>query len=215
MYLPRQFFMSACSKSLEIPFNAEFLPILHDVQLARPFKDSKTFVDMPLGHNVSLQDVVAGYQDLKKMYPKGLRNDSNLQSFLATYFLQTGNELTQLRNVKASKYTGQPSTLEISDFVQKVVDIWPTLTRETNPVCKSCLSSLIPLKHSFIVAGGRFGEAYYWDSFFILEGLLQSGDEYVKIAKNMILNFVHLRDVIRTNHNKKINIYFKVSLNKE
>lgn len=53
---------------------------------------------------------------------------------------------------------------------------------------KRCESTLIPLNHTFVVPGGRFREQYYWDSYWIIEGLIQS--ELYSIANSSIQNFM-------------------------
>lgn len=42
------------------------------------------------------------------------------------------------------------------------------------------------------MAGGRFREPYYWDSYWILEGLLRTRGSFTEIAKNTIENFLDL-----------------------
>ena len=42
-------------------------------------------------------------------------------------------------------------------------------------ILKRVRSSLLPLPYPFVVPGGRFGEMYYWDSYFTMLGLVQSG----------------------------------------
>ena len=49
-------------------------------------------------------------------------------------------------------------------------------------------SSLIRLQHPFVIAGGRFREQYYWDAFFIMEGLLSANMGY--LARTTLLNFM-------------------------
>lgn len=86
----------------------------------------------------------------------------------------------------------------IRQFVSKVIDIWPDLTRRyvggssSSPVanCSSCPNSFIPVNRTFVVAGGRFREPYYWDSYWILEGLLRTGGAFVGVARNTIENFL-------------------------
>ena len=51
-------------------------------------------------------------------------------------------------------------------------------------------STLIPLPHPMIIAGERFRETYYWDSFWILKGLLAS--HMWTSAARIVLNFIHL-----------------------
>ncbi|MCC7405328.1 MAG: hypothetical protein IT288_13100 [Bdellovibrionales bacterium] len=56
-------------------------------------------------------------------------------------------------------------------------------------------STLLKVPKPYVVAGGRFREFYYWDSFWIMKGLLLSG--YSKIAVGMLENFVYLYERYR------------------
>lgn len=60
--------------------------------------------------------------------------------------------------------------------------------------CEEYVSSFIPLNRSFVVAGGRFREPYYWDSFWVIEGLLRTEGSFTQIALNIIENFLDLVD---------------------
>lgn len=51
-------------------------------------------------------------------------------------------------------------------------------------------SSLLPLPRPFVIAGQRFRECYYWDSCWIVKGLLACG--MLESARCIVLNFVHL-----------------------
>lgn len=54
---------------------------------------------------------------------------------------------------------------------------WKNLVRtftHSDSCGPECYSS-IQVPHPFVVAGGRFGEYYYWDSMWIVDGLLVSG----------------------------------------
>ena len=53
-------------------------------------------------------------------------------------------------------------------------------------------SSLLPLPYEYIVPGGRFREIYYWDSYFTMLGLKESGLH--ELMESMVRNFVHLID---------------------
>ena len=53
-------------------------------------------------------------------------------------------------------------------------------------------SSLLPLPYPYIVPGGRFGEIYYWDSYFTMLGLKESDE--IEMIENMIKNFASLID---------------------
>ena len=70
---------------------------------------------------------------------------------------------------------------------------WKSLARKFNHdnLCKMCYSS-IPLPHPFMIPGGRFREMYYWDSNWIVRGLLVSG--MTKSAKMMLENLAFLTE---------------------
>ncbi|KAF7564063.1 hypothetical protein G7046_g53 [Stylonectria norvegica] len=164
--------------------------ILKQVELAKPFSDSKTFVDMPAIK--SLKEIQAAFDKLDKP----LTNDSALNDFLTTYFADAGGELEE---VPESKLKTNPVFLEsiddtvVKEFVGKVIGIWPDLTRSYSGSasnCTNCPNSFIPVNRTFVVAGGRFREPYYWDSYWILEGLLRTGGSFVEISKNTIENFL-------------------------
>ena len=44
--------------------------------------------------------------------------------------------------------------------------------------------SLLVLPNPAVVAGDRFREVYYWDSFFIIQGLLVSGMKSTAMVRN-------------------------------
>jgi neutral trehalase len=53
---------------------------------------------------------------------------------------------------------------------------------------EQCATSIIRLEHPFVIAGGRFREQYYWDSFFVMEGMLAANMTY--LARTTLLNFM-------------------------
>jgi len=50
------------------------------------------------------------------------------------------------------------------------------------------------LPHPYIVPGGRFGEIYYWDSYFTILGLEKAGK--IGLIENMADNFAYLIDTV-------------------
>lgn len=163
--------------------------LLKQVELARPFSDSKTFVDLPT--KLPLDEVMAAFEKLSKP----LSNNTELHEFLSTYFGEAGSELEA---VSLDELTTDPAFLDkiedsvIKQFVEKVIGIWPDLTRKYVGAeqCDGCVNSYIPINRTFVVAGGRFREPYYWDSFWILEGLVRTGGSFTKISRNIIENFL-------------------------
>ena len=119
-----------------------------------------------------------------------------MNDFLSQYFGQAGSELEP---VPSNQLETQPDFLDavnstvVAEFVKKVIDIWPDLTRRYVGVgnnCTECVNSFLPVNRTFVVAGGRFREPYYWDSFWIIEGLLRTQGSFTQIAENIIENFL-------------------------
>lgn len=168
--------------------------ILKAIQLASRFTDSKTYVDMPT--KLPLEEVIAGFEKLEKP----IQNNSALEEFFSNYFSPAGGELTHVPKDQLHanpKFLDKINDTVIKEFSTKVIDIWPDLTRSYQKSnCTGCHNSFIPVNRTFVVAGGRFREPYYWDSFWIVEGLLRSGGAFTQIARNTIENFLDFIETI-------------------
>jgi len=112
-------------------------------------------------------------------------------------FLPAGSEVIQ---VQPKDWVEEPEMIKrltdenMQKWAKNINSKWKDLLREFahhNSSCTEgdCFSSLF-VPHPFVVAGGRFREFYYWDSYWILEGLLFSG--MYETAKGMLLNFFHI-----------------------
>ncbi|KAH7928748.1 glycoside hydrolase family 37 protein [Leucogyrophana mollusca] len=152
--------------------------LLQTVNIAQLYSDSKTFVDKPTSK--SSQQVLSDFSQFN------LANvtEGDIVNFVDADFLGEGLEL---EGVALEGFNANPSFLNnITDplsraFAQTVNGFWPQLVRNTNQsaLCDEypggkCESTLIPLNHTFVVPGGRFREQYYWDSYWIIQGLIQS-----------------------------------------
>jgi alpha,alpha-trehalase len=142
--------------------------LFHDVQMARVFSDSKTFVDAR--PKLAAADIVARYA-AERSAP-----GFNLKTFVERYFEAP-------RAVGADFHTDTTQTMEAH-----IQALWPVLTRA--PDSADPHSSLIPLPQPYVVPGGRFREVYYWDSYFTMLGLVQSGR--VDLVRDILDNFAHL-----------------------
>jgi alpha,alpha-trehalase len=69
-----------------------------------------------------------------------------------------------------------------------IKNLWGALRHEPDKKIEG--SSLLPLPYPYIVPGGRFREIYYWDSYFTMLGLKESGE--TEMIENMIKNFAYL-----------------------
>lgn len=126
-----------------------------------------------------------------KTFPDCIPNRP-LAEINASYLLQKNSTAFDLKEFVAYNFT-LPRTFstgyksDLNKPVQQHIDeLWNVLMRK--PEKEN--SSLIPLSHPYIVPGGRFREIYYWDSYFTMLGLKESGR--VDLIKNMIDNFTSL-----------------------
>ena len=147
-------------------------PLFHDVQMARIFDDSKTFVDAT--PRAAPADIAARY--VASRTAEGF----DLRAFVARNFTSPVSP----RPVVAAA----PSR----SMASHIAALWPTLVRP--PDRHDAWSSLIPLPSRYVVPGGRFREIYYWDSYFTMLGLVESGR--LDLVKNMLDNFAYLVEVI-------------------
>ncbi|KAF9568772.1 trehalase [Agrocybe pediades] len=170
-------------------------PLLQTVNVAHLFPDDKTFVDKPTSK--SAQDVLSDFQNIANGTTFG-----QIVNFVENDFVGEGQELEAL---ELPDFNPSPPFLQnVTEplpkaFAQTVHSFWTQLIRGTNSstLCGNsgkCESSLIPLNHTFVVPGGRFREIYYWDSFWIVEGLLES--QLFSVANATLQNFMDQLDTI-------------------
>src|SRR5881409_165165 len=142
--------------------------LVHDVQLSGIFEDSKTFADAR--PRLAPAEITARYASARGA------PQFNLRQFVEEHF-----ELP--RPVGEGFRSDTSQTME-----QHIRALWPVLTRP--PDSADAHSSLIPLPNPYVVPGGRFREVYYWDSYFTMLGLIESGR--TDLVKSMLDNFAHL-----------------------
>jgi len=140
------------------------------VQTARVFADSKTFVDcVPLAEPAS---ILADYR------AQASAPDFDLVRFVDAHF--------RPEHPPVSGYVSDPE----QTLVAHIDGLWDVLTR--HPHEHPAQSSLLPLPECYVVPGGRFGEMYYWDSYFTMLGLVESGR--ADLMRAMADNFAYLID---------------------
>ncbi len=139
-----------------------------DVQLSGIFPDSKEFVD---ARPRADPRVIAARYDSARHTP----------GFALRAFVDQNFDLPKPAG-------GAYHTVQSQGMLAHVNALWPVLTRHPDSV--DARSSLIPLPNPYIVPGGRFREVYYWDSYFTMLGLVQSG--HIDLVKNMLDNFAEL-----------------------
>ncbi|XP_028274674.1 LOW QUALITY PROTEIN: trehalase [Parambassis ranga] len=168
-------------------------PILHQVQTAKLFDDDKYFVDMKL--KAAPDAVLSAFHNLSNESPNVTVAPAKLKAFLSTYFDKPG---TEFETWTPTDWHDKPKFLDgIADdslrvWAGKLHELWKSLGRKihTNVRDHPEFYSQIYTPHPVVVPGGRFRELYYWDSYWVINGLLLS--EMTDTARGMILNFLHL-----------------------
>lgn len=144
--------------------------LFEDVQLRKIFPDNKTFVDCVPKRKPPA--IVADYLKLR---------DGELQAAEIKKFVEENFEVPP--EPAAGYHTDRKENI-----TEHIEEIWHMLKRSADKPVEG--SSLIPLPFPYIVPGGRFREIYYWDSYFTMLGLAESG--HWSIIENMIENFSYL-----------------------
>lgn len=148
-----------------------FGQIFDVVQMSHTFKDSKTFVDCIPRKRPSR---------IRKSYLKQYGTQLDIARFVRDHFDMP---------VDAHTHETDPNAHDMRLPIREYIDaMWDVLTREPN--VKSKYGSLLPLPYKYVVPGGRFREIYYWDSYFTLLGLKESGRH--DLIEAMVKNFAHL-----------------------
>ena len=137
-----------------------------DVQTEKIFSDNKTFVDCTPKRKPT--DI---------MYDYGLAKNANLN---LKKFVEDNFNLPA-----APPVNNLEKEIDVAKHIQ---NLWSILKREADKEVVG--SSVLPLPYPYIVPGGRFREIYYWDSYFTMLGLKESGE--ITLIENMIDNFSFL-----------------------
>lgn len=140
------------------------------VQMGGVFTDSKTFVDCVPRRDP--EDILEDYR--ARCDDEGF----DLAGFVHTHF----DPPPQI----ASHYESPPGQ-SLKDHIDS---LWDVLTR--HPKQHPANSSILPLPYPYVVPGGRFTELYYWDSYFTMLGLAESGRH--DLLAPMANNFAYLID---------------------
>ncbi|MFL9912139.1 alpha,alpha-trehalase TreA [Paraburkholderia sp. RL17-337-BIB-A] len=135
------------------------------VQIGQIYPDQKTFVDAT--PNADPAAIVQLYEQQKN------NPGFSLASFVNQYFTPPSEPVIT-----------PPPNQTLREHINW---LWPALTRTTASAPAN--SSLIPLPKPYVVPGGRFREGYYWDTYFTMLGLQESGRE--DLVDDMLDNFAY------------------------
>ena len=159
-------------------------PVLIAAQTHHLYDDCKTFVDSPM--RVDPEEI------LEKFKAVDAADEAAVRSFVVKHFDLPSGELATAG--PPGGWTAAPAVLgELGDardvaWARALNDLWRQLARKAAPGADRCRSSLLAPRRPFVAPGGRFREPYYWDSYWIVEGLLVC--DCYGAAKDMILNLL-------------------------
>ena len=152
---------------MRIFIEKELAPVFVALHESGYFKDGKEISDAVLKSEP--KQILEAYQEEKD------QPNFDLMAFFHTHF----------DNSKKQGIPYQSDTnLSVKEHIEK---LWSALKRQPDAEQRS---TLIPLKHPYIVPGGRFNEVYYWDSYFTMLGLELSGR--IDEVESMVDNFSDL-----------------------
>ncbi len=169
--LPVAAYLAAVPASAQSdPPQVLFKDLFVAVQSSAIFADSKEFPD--LLPDASPRDILAQYHASRPDSPEALKR------FVDAHFAAPG---------KPAAATSPPNH---GPIVAHIDELWDLLTRATPSVPP--YASLLPLPYPYVVPGGRFREIYYWDSYFTMLGLEESGRR--DLVVDMVRDFADLID---------------------
>lgn len=179
--------------------------LLHEVQMQELFEDCKHFVDMPIKATSSVDTVLRHFQELKATFdPETNKTEwkAQLAAFVKQHFDPPDSELrpfTPLDYVEGDmpQKIKEIANTRLREWAMELHKLWKVLARvpASSSADKSARSSFLhslPIiaapdepqsalarpsseKNVIVVPGGRFSEFYYWDTYWIVQGLLVSG----------------------------------------
>jgi alpha,alpha-trehalase len=147
-------------------------------QEGRVFPDSKTFVDcVPVEEPGSIRERFTAEYEGEDGELDDVDGDLDLAGFVHENFTLPEDPVT----------AADPSTTSMEWYID---GLWPHLIRD--PIDRREGETVIPLPNRSVIPGGRFRESYYWDSYFVAEGLAVTGR--VDVVEDIVENFASLID---------------------
>jgi alpha,alpha-trehalase len=152
------------------PPQTVFQDLFAAVQRAQIYPDGKVFPDaVPRSAPAAI---------LARYHAERPASAASLKAFVEAYFILPG------------EVTTTPAPAQGVPIVEHIDRLWADLTRSTPSA--PAYGSLLPLPYPYVVPGGRFREIYYWDSYFTMLGLLESGRP--ELVQSMVDDFAYFID---------------------
>lgn len=186
--------------------------LMHSVQMADIYPDSKHFVDMPLRRNTTYTAVIREFEQKKLSFHTFLEiynytNDTHkilyqnsLREFVSKHFDQPGSDLNPVTPMDFREQISPPMIANIlepeyREWAFELYQAWKYLGRSPKRGVRGSFlhtnTKGLKAPHVVVVPGGRFRESYYWDSYWIVTGLMVSNmKQTAKGVVNNLLKYV-------------------------
>ncbi|GMI89115.1 trehalase 1 [Hibiscus trionum] len=157
--------------------------------------DPKNYVDLSLKSNLSA--TLDEFDKLPRM-ENGSVSVDNLEYFIEKYFQDAGDDLVYSEPIdfvpEPHNFLPKVENPEVRGWALEVHALWKNLSRKVSSLVHDHpdLHTLLPLSEPVIIPGSRFREVYYWDSYWVIRGLLAS--KMYETAKSIVTNLIFLLD---------------------
>ncbi|CAN6484843.1 unnamed protein product [Victoria cruziana] len=155
--------------------------------------DPKLYVDLPLKSD--LRTTRSAFRSLPRLENRSIPAEE-LRRLVAAYFFEAGSDLVS--------HVPPDFREEPEGFLPRVEDpaarkwalevhsLWKVLSRKVSEqvAAEPERHTLLPLREPAVVPGSRFREVYYWDSYWVIRGLLAS--KMHRTAKSIVRNLVSM-----------------------
>ncbi|GFS44444.1 trehalase 1 [Actinidia rufa] len=157
--------------------------------------DPKLYVDLSLKSNLS--STREAFEKLPRSND-GTVSTSDLNRFLEDYLNGAEEDLVY---AEPSDFVPEPEgflpaveSAVVRGWALEVHSLWRNLSRRVAGmvVKQPELHTLLPLPKPVMIPGSRFREVYYWDSYWVIRGLLAS--KMYETAKGIVKNLISLID---------------------
>lgn len=165
---------------------------LRSIQTHRLFEDSKTFVDMKMLKSEA--EILRSFDDFMSAHRNQPLRPA-LHKWVGENFGGVGLEFEEWEPddwVEEPKIVRNITEPTYRRWFLILNEIWLSLGRRIKKEVSRNISnySILYVRNPFVVPGGRFREYYYWDSYWIVLGLLAC--DMNSTARGMLENFVDL-----------------------
>ncbi|KAJ8764845.1 hypothetical protein K2173_010310 [Erythroxylum novogranatense] len=155
--------------------------------------DPKYYIDLSLKFNLSTTK--EAFDGLPRA-ETGAVPVRNLDNFISKYFDDPGSDLL---HHEPSDFVAEPEGFlpkvenpQVRAWALEVHSLWQNLSRQVSDKVRRRpdMHTLLPLPEPAIIPGSRFREIYYWDSYWVIRGLLAS--KMYDTAKAIVNNLISL-----------------------